>query len=569
MENSKQTDKPIKNRYFLRGLIFVIIGFLMLFCLQTFMIPRWNYPDFAENISYSLHTFYNQDKNKDEVLFLGTSHIQYGVSPMKFYEQSKVTSYNLGTSGQPISLSYYLLESAFETQSPKVVVLDASGLFLPEERFETAWKYVIPCMPDGWNKLRTMAYYAGVTGDRSRYGSKCWTRFFNILFPITEYHMRWKELKQEDFVDRFADNNNVFAGQFVYTLITSSGITADRMNEIAGMLLGDSTGWTDEFFGMQNKTSSEETVLYSTAIPESNEEWLRKIADLCNAHGSELLLIKVPTIQSPVVYTSAWTKNRSEIARKAAQEIGITYWDLLYDANLSLDPETDFSDGGGHLNYRGANKVTQFLADYIPEQYMLERTDDPVYDNNMLLYKKLSNIARLQTETGLPEYLRLLDADIENYAVCMACCDDMKAGLTDKAEAALAALGLRTDFENVLKYQNAFIALIDGGEVIYEGTSNRRMERLLTLTNQEKILVTSSGYKTGARASMQYRNVEYAGNIRGINIVVIDKETGRVVDQVVFDTGDENRQTATHFNMLKNFNEYWLYEKDKGQPGSE
>ena len=49
--------------------------------------------------------FYRKDKDRFDVLFLGTSKIKQGVFPMTLYNEYGISSYNLGTGDQTAALS--------------------------------------------------------------------------------------------------------------------------------------------------------------------------------------------------------------------------------------------------------------------------------------------------------------------------------------------------------------------------------------------------------------------------------------------------------------------------------
>ena len=92
-------------------------------------IPSWNYPEFPDNVEDSIQGFYDLPKNSLQVLFLGTSHVGYSVSPVQLYKDYGITSYNLGTSDQGFDTSLLLLRETFKTQHPKLIILDVSKLF--------------------------------------------------------------------------------------------------------------------------------------------------------------------------------------------------------------------------------------------------------------------------------------------------------------------------------------------------------------------------------------------------------------------------------------------------------
>ena len=64
-----------------------------------------------------------------DVLFLGSSYAYCDWSPAAMYAGSGLTGYVMGGSEQTPAITYWYLKEALETQSPSVVVMEASSLF--------------------------------------------------------------------------------------------------------------------------------------------------------------------------------------------------------------------------------------------------------------------------------------------------------------------------------------------------------------------------------------------------------------------------------------------------------
>ena len=113
----------------IKAVLFLAIGIFLFLGLQKFITPRWNYINTSENIYTKITAFENLDENIEQVIFLGTSHMRSGVSPIEMYRDNHIVTYNLGTSIQTLEGSYFLAKEAFRTQNPKVIVMDTSSLF--------------------------------------------------------------------------------------------------------------------------------------------------------------------------------------------------------------------------------------------------------------------------------------------------------------------------------------------------------------------------------------------------------------------------------------------------------
>lgn len=68
--------------------------------------------------------FYKQKNNSIDMLFIGSSHCYRTFIPNKFDSAFNINSFNLGSSGQTPSNSYFTLKEALYTQSPSTVILE-------------------------------------------------------------------------------------------------------------------------------------------------------------------------------------------------------------------------------------------------------------------------------------------------------------------------------------------------------------------------------------------------------------------------------------------------------------
>lgn len=389
---SKKTQKNnLKKGKIQRVLSFFVIGILIFCGLQELLRPVWNYPNSEYNLSYSYEGFFSSDRDSYDVLFLGTSHVLYGISPMEIYKENHITSYNLGTSGQPIDGTLAVLKEAFCNQSPKVVVLDASSLFTDEEHeLDSMWRFVMDSMPFGVAKIKYAHVYASFFAKNSGEFdiNEYLQRFASVFLPIIEYHDRFDELNSNDISDIPGVEEYYTAGYFLQTFHESSGVSVEKMNESL----------------VENEKNAR--------IFEHNVEVLLQIKDLCEKHDAQLLLTKIPAIARVKWYTGAWTKARYEAVKKIAMENNLVYFDLLYDGYLEIDVESDFADGGAHLNYLGSKKTSDFLGDYLKSHYELEEKTLIDFDEKMEGYDALVQLALLQLTFDKDSY----DKRLKNFS---------------------------------------------------------------------------------------------------------------------------------------------------------
>lgn len=116
--------------------------------------------------------FLSEPENTIDVLFLGDSELYSCVVPLRIWEEQGITSYTCGTSDQKPYQAESFLHRFFETQSPRIVLLETNILY---RDYNTTDR--IPHIFEEW-------------------------------FPVIRYHDRWKNLTAADLTDpiRFTYN---------------------------------------------------------------------------------------------------------------------------------------------------------------------------------------------------------------------------------------------------------------------------------------------------------------------------------------------------------------------------
>ena len=110
------------------------------------------------------------------------------------------------------------------------------------------------------------------------------------------------------------------------------------------------------------------------SIEPLNRRYLNDILKYCRDNGIVFQLVALP---SPKYYTGEMHK----AAQEWADENGIEFLDMNY-IDIGLDWSTDTKDKGGHLNFEGSKKVSEYMAGYLEEHYELtDHRDDPDYDS--------------------------------------------------------------------------------------------------------------------------------------------------------------------------------------------
>lgn len=547
----------------LKCICFAAIAIALFAGIQTVLTPKWRYPAFDDAPEDMMKEFYQAAEGADiQAVFLGTSHMEFGADPMKIYEETGIVSFNLASSTQPLPVSCALCAEMFaQNCDPNVVILDVSKLFQPDF-FTPAYRYLLENMKLGAGKVQLAKAFAAEHPKEKQLNA-----FLSAFFPIYEYHDRWTELTDQSFKP-VAEHNLYRKGHFIMSNIFDSGMDADEMNAVAEIMHSDNL-WEYELSdgGIQINESTD--VLYRPELDDRSVSYLLAIKELCAANGAKLILTKIPAVGAPQSYGGAWTKIKSELVHEFAETNGLEFLDLLYDVDLAIDWAHDSADGGRHLNFNGARKVSAFFADYLQNECGLTGSGCEIYDKDIPIYDSVCRLADLQMTSDLTAYLtRLLQ--LEDVTVLFSASDDMISGLTQAERDALDHFGLHTDR---ISFRSSFLAVKECGTLVYEAASNHNIEHQGRLAGGNSYSLISSGWLTMPASAIVVDTVDYSMNARGLNIVVLDNASGLVWDSVAFDTcsgGDHPaiRDYSRTEKLLREYEEYLMIQDAKSGIGA-
>lgn len=513
----------------------VFLGILGVFFwgAQRIVMPKYYYPNttVAEAASRIYRGFLDEEKDSIEAIFAGTSHMTYSVSPVELYEEYGFTSYNLASARQPLAVARYALQTALKTQDPKVFVLDVSSLFT--DFYDGAgFKYVTEQVPLSAEKLQLLQEMSTLSDDEDDMVSG--------LFPMINYHSRWKELDENDFT-YLKDSDHFFTkGYYLNVKEIPSYIDVDYMNNEAQEMIADNLKVTYTWEEQQLSTEKEDDELYEANVSDYNLQVLLDIADICEENGVKLLLVKIPVVDSPAMCMSSWTEKRSAVVKEIAEEYKLDYLDMVYDVDCGIEWLTDTADGGGHLNFLGAEKVTHILGQYLVENYKLEQQEYTAWDKDTKLYDDLKNVASLEMETDFYQYMSKLKSDFADKTVFIVCTNEMSNGLSEREISLLRSMGFNADYEN--GYRQSYIAVMENGEVTFEQMSNRAIKKKGTVGDSVEYVLYSAGHYVGSTSGIKIGGETFGTNQIGLNIVVYDQDKDIVLDEVNFNTFAEEHE---------------------------
>lgn len=482
-----------------------------------------------------------------ETVFLGSSVIANGIIPAEIYDEAGVCAYNLGTEQQPMLASYYWLKEVYRLHSNtlKTVVLDASMLRrVPEKAF---YQKAIDNMAFSMNKIEAINAYTANGVD-----------FLNHFIALFEYHERWTEIKQTDFQKT---RRSVVQSNRGYNYLENKRIDYGNCFDLA---VG----------GYYLNTHAEKAELNDEAV-----YYFDQMVRFCQQHQMKLILIKTPI-------AGGWEDSWHMAAAALAKMNSLDYIDFNYTPvldELGFDYGSDLADDN-HMNHNGAVKLSRWFGRYLKEQcenrdvrgmegYTFLGVQLADYRNNM------DRIVNLKAQTDVTDFIEKLMQP--HWIAFISVKDESANSLTDEQRVRFSSLGL-PDLSSI-GYRDSYIAVIEDGCVIKEMMSpcseNQDAAAYIRYSGKtkdnESYYIKSGGLLQGNCSSIMIEGEEYSPDMRGINIVVYDKERKRIVDTSAFDTfasplreGDivealqQAREAGTPYNELsERVQKAWMYDR--------
>ncbi len=324
------------------------------------------------------YDFFDQDANFD-VLFLGTSHVIYGIYPMELWDKYGIISYNIGGHASRIPTTYWTMENSLNYTSPQVVVIDclyATSDYKCCDNFSYLHQS-FDAFPLSATKIKTVfdllddeKLEKDLLTRPERTGSEHRTKI-GLLWDYSVYHSRWSQIDENDF--SIMRNREKGAE---YGIAVAEG----ELKRIEPSL-----------------DSASESV---------GEQYLRKMIEECQSKGIDVLLVFLPFPANENEQKDA------NFVYQIASEYGVDYINFL-DMDL-INYKTDLLDANSHLNVSGARKVTDYLGQYLLANYNgLDRKNDRDYSWWTSDYSEYCNLKDeyICNENSLKNYLMLLSND--------------------------------------------------------------------------------------------------------------------------------------------------------------
>lgn len=248
-----------------------------------------------------------EERDSIQVLAFGSSMAYCDLAPAVIYEETGLASYVMAGPDQTMPMTAHYVRQALKTQTPQVVLVEASGLLTATHNRSV--KTNITYLP--WGRERISAIFEEELTAEERIG---------LLFPLYAFHSRWDALTKEDITPAEPD---MMAG---YTPLF--GASPPQKGEVLA---------PDESAYAQNLQAAQELVSF------------------CQERDIAVIFFLSP-VKSPI--------SDAQTAQLQADltSLGADFWNFQTVLDeLSIDMEDDFYDKR-HLNLTGAEKFSRYLA---------------------------------------------------------------------------------------------------------------------------------------------------------------------------------------------------------------
>ena len=192
--------------------------------------------------------------------------------------------------------------------------------------------------------------------------------------------------------------------------------------------------------------------------------------------------------------------------------------------------------------YRDYRRLSEIEKKYIYEEIcesekneLSEKTNDfyeLVLELNNEEYPERPDFIK---HSSAENYFARMSEKVSQYTVILSCKDTCSKYFKEFIEK--TGLGLNI---NDLRFRNSYIAILRGSELLTEKSSADKIYERIEITDDLNrsmyVSIVSCGFNSGNKSSIIINNVEWSMDKRGLNIVIIDNETGKVVDSLNVDT---------------------------------
>ena len=306
---------------FIKSIIFLIVLILSFFYYEKNIFKRF---DILVDYAY-----YRIPKNSIDLLFVGSSHSYCAFNSRLFDHYLKCNSLNLGTSSQPLSVTYSAILEILKRQNPKIIIIEVYPIV--RKPSVVALRSHLDTMRFSVNKFTLIKNSLPII----EWGN----HFTNTIY----YHSRWKEFNNLRKEDKSYENwggrieNKGFLGyawDFMKTSLTY-------------------TIYENEY----NNTFSS-----SFVISKKSLKLLENLFKICQKRGIKIILTSSPVIGDYDTLNILYNLPLKNLMLKYnVDSVDFNNRNKKYEKLCFLD--------NNHVSLAGADEVSFEMAQFLKENY--------------------------------------------------------------------------------------------------------------------------------------------------------------------------------------------------------
>ena len=333
-------------RIAIRALVFLGIAAVAVFVCSHIL----GFAD-SDRSNTTLEQFYQQDRDTVDCVYLGSSVSQRGfVVPAAFHDHG-VASYSLTCGTQPFVLTKYLMKEVMKTQDPKLFIIELKGTCKgPDDIAEVALRRMVDNMKPSVNRYQAIHSAVSYASEGKNQVDKSGLSYY---IPLVKYHTRWNPAMQPKEIGL-----DYYKGYVIDPEVTFKVRTIHPLE------------YTEDTYPIAKET----------------EAVLNDLLDFCDTIDADVLFVISP-------YQASETgMGKLNYSRNIVEKRGYRCLNFLPASKreeLGLEDMTSYYNQE-HLNYAGSLLFTDYLCEYIQDQYgIADHRGDGAYGSWEAEYSRL------------------------------------------------------------------------------------------------------------------------------------------------------------------------------------